>query len=187
MFVKLTSPDSSWLVEYRDRAVGYREALFRNAMHGAAILEGARQANLNLEDLGLIMLDAKDLESLAKNVGKLSVLSILLANSSVSTEMRDKTMDYAAASMFGPGYERTAMSDMMRNLSVPEHSPFGVSSMARLSDPQLMEKYKQISGIAPQSTSVAQSSGVPRVDELAREAGNARSRRLKGNNDGTGK
>lgn len=189
LMVKISAPDPTWISEYRERAVGYREYLFRNAMHGAAILEGARQANINLEDLGLIELDTKQLESIVQSVGKLTVLYTSLLNSKLPGDLQAKSMDYFAASIFGHGYSQNAISDMMRNLTVPEQSPFGISNLVRLSDPDFQKKYQSVNGIpahhnrSKPTTSVVQAGGMPKIDEIAQTAAKERKDRLRRRND----
>jgi hypothetical protein len=178
VFVKVDGPDPSLLEDYRKQSVGYREFMFASSLHGAAIIEGARQANHNLEKLGMLQLDMAQIEAVTKDVSKLAALWTLLANTNIPDELRAKTYEFAAASVFGPGHAQNNIAEVFRNLSLPERQPYGVSSMLRISDPDFKKKYAEINGKPPQQINVVKPGSIPRIDELAQEAKRNRKERI---------
>ena len=91
-------------------------------------------------------LDSAELGNLVKKVAELDILYRLLQDTTLTPALRNKTIDYAAFAAFGPERAKTAMADMMRNLSVPEQSPFGAGNLLRMSDPQFTDKVEQMTG-----------------------------------------
>jgi hypothetical protein len=143
-----TLPAKEWIDEFKQRAIDYRASLLQCALNGMAVMEGARQASRNLTvDYGFqSTLDSAEIVNLIKKVSELDILYMLLQRTSLNAAQRNKTLDYAANAMFGPERNKTAVADMLRNLSTPEQSPFGAGNLLRVSDPQFTEKVEQMTG-----------------------------------------
>jgi hypothetical protein len=96
---------------------------------------------------------------MVKKIASMDLIANLLKNTLLSQEQQDKIMEYAAMSEFGPERHRTAMADVLRNLSTPEQSPFGASGLLRMSDPNLEQKMNQQFTGQPSKASVKVSHG----------------------------
>jgi hypothetical protein len=100
--------------------------------------------------------------------------------------LKTKTLDYAASSMFGPGHSQNAAADILRNLSIPEQSPFGygASNILRMNDPNLKTKMAKLIGEdatkpGKKVNAVVQSGVMSQIDKIAHEAQEDRKKRLR--------
>jgi Tfp pilus assembly protein PilN len=151
IYLPNTLPAKEWIDAFKQQAIEYRAYLLQITLHGMAVMEGARQASKNLtDDYGFaVTMDFTDIANIAKQVANIDLLAKLLSKTALTPAMRNKTLEFAAAASFGPDKHRNAMADMMRNLSIPEQSPFGASGLLRMSDPNMQSKMQQFTGKTP--------------------------------------
>lgn len=179
-----TLPAEAWIEDYKQYSIDYRAYLLQSTLKGLALIEGARQASKNLtDDYGFsVTLDYAELAQVAKNVTHMDLLSRLLSESSLAPSMRNKTLENAAITLFGPEKHRNSMADMLRNLSVPDQSPFGASGLLRMSDPQMQQKMQQYTGDKPLHNATSNNKSLVTmrrdVDKIAKDLQQARRDRI---------
>ena len=137
-----TKPDPQWLEAYKTGAVEYRSYLLQLALRGIAVTEGARQAAKNLlDDYGFTFsFDQNAIMTLIKDVSELDMLYGLLQKTSLPPRLRDRVMTHASSGMFGPDRAKNNIASAVRNLSTPEHSPYGASNIIKVSDPNVQAR-----------------------------------------------